>query len=68
MTKELSANDKHLLRLIRKDKGYGGWTKVSGAVWPLVQSLPSELVELKTTDFGHLIRLTEKGDTVLDWC
>ncbi len=64
---KLAHGDIHLLKLIRKDKGTDGWTKVSKAVWPLVESLPTELCELKKEADGGFIKLTPEGDTVLNW-
>lgn len=67
MSNKLSPASCHLLRLIRKDADSDGWAKVSSVVWPLVQKLPEELVELRPSgDAGH-VKLTEAGNTVLDW-
>ena len=64
---KIDPKDIHLLRLIRKDKGADGWTKVSDVVWPLVEKLPSKLCELKKGSECGYIRLTPEGDIVLNW-
>lgn len=63
----LNHSDKHLLRLVRQGKDAEGWAKVSEMVWPLVQSLPTELVTIEATDTGGRAKLTDAGETVLDW-
>lgn len=65
----LSVSELHLLRLIRKDKGNDGWTNVSDVVYPIVKNLPSELViiEQKTENGWWQAKLTDVGETVLNW-
>ena len=69
MTKELSAGARHLMRLCRKDRDAEGWARVSGVVMPLAsRELPSELVEIEHNNDGSgRMRLTDKGETILDW-
>ena len=64
---KLNHGDKHLLRLVRQGKDNEGWAKVSGVVWPLVQKLPSELVTIEAIGEGGRAKLTDAGETVLDW-
>lgn len=64
---KLDPKDRHLLSLIRKDKKPNGWTSVSKMVWPLMLKLPRELVELEEVGEGGIAKLTETGETVLDW-
>ena len=63
----LDAGTKHFLSLIRKDKKSDGWTTVSSILCGLVEKMPSELVVFEKTDAGGRAKLTEKGETVLDW-
>lgn len=62
MPKILNAREKHLLKLLLRDANKDGWTPVSFAVWPLIKSLPNELVE---THPGFA-RLTEKGNSIVE--
>jgi hypothetical protein len=64
---ELNQGDRHLLRLVRQGRGADGWSKVSAVVLPLVQKLPQELVVVEMTESGGRAKLTDSGDTVLDW-
>ena len=64
---KLDAGDRHLLRLIRKDRDSHGWAKVSEAVFPFALKLPTELVETRVNENGRWIRLTNEGEIVLDW-
>lgn len=65
---QLTNGEKHLLRLIQKDRDADGWAKVSELVWPFVEKLPSQLCELRATEDGRFIKLTHDGEVVLDWC
>lgn len=60
-------DQKHLMRLILRDRGEDGWAKVSQLVWPLVSSIPDALVEKKPTEDGGFVKLTHDGETVLAW-
>lgn len=66
--KKLDAGQQHLLRLISRDqKSPTGWAKVSKQVMPLIQALPSELVEIRLEPSGAgLAMLTEKGQSIID--
>lgn len=63
MATKLDARQKHLLRLVVEGADVEGWAPVSKPVFPLVEKLPSELVELKSVgDEGRgRARLTEEG-------
>ena len=58
---------RHLMTLIRKDANDDGWACVSDQLWPFLEALPVELVDRKETEMGGMVRLTDKGNTVLDW-
>lgn len=64
---ELNLGQKHILRLTKRDAGLDGWAKVSKQLFPHIQDLPKDLVELKETDDGGFIRLTERGHAVVDY-
>lgn len=71
MTK-LSDDDKALLRLIQRSTDRGeGWRHVSKALWGFVSERAAnlgELVEFEALEDGiGRIRLTEKGQTVLQY-
>lgn len=61
---KLDAGQKHLLRLLDKDAGAGGWAPVSSLVWPFVASLPDDLVEKRPSDGGGHARLTPSGNAI----
>lgn len=64
---KLTLSERHLMRLIRKDRNAAGWAKVSAQVWPLVEKLPKELVKAVASGDGGSVSLTEAGEVVLDW-
>ena len=65
----LTSGERHLLRLIdQAPKQPDGWATVSGAVKPLVEKLPADLIEMKDgEDGGGFVRLTENGRVVLPY-
>ncbi len=64
----IDQNSAHLLRLIRKDQDSEGWTKVSKVVMPFIKECPEELREIiDQSDGGGKARLTDKGNTILDY-
>lgn len=65
MSKKLSAEHRHLMRLILKDQRPDGWTPVSSTVWPFAKMIPKELVWCHDTE--KLIRLSDAGKVVLEW-
>ena len=64
---KLSDGQKHLLKLAHRDAGPEGWAAVSKAVFPLLEKMPTELVELEIVgDEGRgRVRLTEEGESVI---
>jgi hypothetical protein len=72
---KLTAGEKHILQLIRRDTGADGWTPVSKAVAPLFVdkkipcgTMPEALCEFERigADGAGRARLTQKGIDVLD--
>jgi hypothetical protein len=64
--KKLNDGEKHFLRLIRKDRDPEGWAVVSKMLYPLMDKMPRELVELRPTENGGRVRLTDDGEALLD--
>lgn len=62
---KLDHKQKHLLKLIDKDKQEDGWTKVSNLLWPLIEKLPSEFVELHPKLL--CAKLTISGKDLVYW-
>lgn len=64
---KLNAGQKHMLKLIDRDKDVEGWAKVSGMMMPLLETtMPKELIELTKNDDGTgRVRLTEQGCSVV---
>lgn len=67
MTHKLDAGEKRFLILInRGQEQYEGWAKVSPALFPHVDKMPKELVELERVDDGWgRARLTPDGESIL---
>ena len=57
----------HLMRLIRKGQKVDGWCEVSEMIFPFIKDLPTQLVVSKKASTGGIARLTEKGNTIVDW-
>lgn len=69
MATKLNAGQKHMLKLIAKEQECpDGWAPVSNQVYPLLQAMPSELVELHAVgDEGRgRARLTPAGQSLID--
>ncbi len=66
---ELTSGHKSILRLIARSEpaAADGWCKVARHIWPLIASIPSELVETRPTEAGGFVRLSEKGRVVLEY-
>lgn len=64
---KLDSGQKHFLTLIAKDAGMNGWCKVSHVMMPLVQKMPTELVESEAIndDGSGSARLTPQGRSVV---
>jgi len=65
---KLNAGQKHMLNLIAKGQNKEGWTPVSAPVYPLLKSMPTELIELQSIgDEGRgQARLTQEGQSLLN--
>lgn len=65
---KLDAGQKHVLKLIDRDRKLDGWTAVSAQLYPhLSKSLPSVLAVFEPVgnDGRGRARLTEQGESVL---
>ena len=67
MATKLDAVQKHLLRLVVEEADSEGWAQVSKPVFPLVEKIPSELVEIEAVgDEGRgRARLTTEGESLM---
>lgn len=65
---KLSSGQKNLIRLVVKGSGPDGWAPVSAALYPLVESIPGNFVELeKVGDLGKgRARLTQEGHSLVE--
>lgn len=68
MARKLDSGEKHFLRLIAQGQNCpDGWAPVSKALYPLVCSMPSELVEHHRNDNGTgRARLTAHGEAIVE--
>lgn len=65
--KKLEPQQKHILRLVARDRDSDGWAKVCEALYPhLSQAMPVELVEFEKLETGGRARLTDEGQNVVD--
>ena len=64
---KLAMGELSILRLAAKDAGADGWAHVSKIVWPLIASVPDELLEKRETETGGDVRITEQGKIVLKY-
>ena len=66
---KLSEQQTTLLRLILRSKIQDdGWYRVSEILWPHIEGkLPDDLAEIKPSEEGGFIRLTERGKAVTDY-
>ena len=57
---------KSTLALVMRSPDRGdGWRTVSGACWPLVETMPPELIDLEPGDEGGRVRMTDEGRAVI---
>lgn len=64
----LDAGQKHMLKLIDRDKNSAGWTLVSDVLYPhLVKNMPSELVEFCGISLvgSYNVKLTTDGQNII---
>lgn len=64
---KLKDHEKHILRLVQKGADAEGWSPVSAMLMPLVSAMPADLVTTEALEVGGRIKLTEAGQTVLNW-
>jgi len=70
---KLSDSQKHFIRLVAKDSGEDGWTRVSDVVMRGMKASkdfvpPKDLAEIEPLESGRgRARLTERGKTILDY-
>lgn len=67
----LDSGQKHILKLIARDRDGEGWAKVSPQIFPFLEKefVPRELVELQRTSEsggGGRVRLTPTGENVVE--
>lgn len=68
MSTKINSGQRRVLYLTDKDKKADGWTPVSSVVWPLLDDVPTELLEREQfPDGSGRARLTTAGETVLQW-
>lgn len=64
---KLDSGTLRILRLTERGAAADGWAKVSQQVWPLVATLPDDLVEKRPSEDGGHIRLTEGGKLIVHY-
>ena len=66
MKQELNAGQKHIIKLINRDKNGDGWSKVSNQLFPfLSKDLPKELIQFRGEIDSYEAKLTKDGESVL---
>ena len=60
---KLDLGQRHFLRLLKRDGDVNGWCKISDNIFPYIEQLPSELVEVN----DNVARLTEIGNKIVEW-
>jgi hypothetical protein len=65
---KLDAGQKHMLKLVDREKDGDGWAKVSSLVMPLLETkMPPELIEIAKDNSGAgRARLTQQGRGIVD--
>jgi hypothetical protein len=64
---KLKPEQKHVLRLIARDKKENGWTVVSSKLYKVLSSnIPVELATFEHVEEGGRAKLTEAGQNVVD--
>jgi len=67
MTTTLDHGQKHVLKLIARDRKEDGWTKVSEILYKhLVASMPPELATFEKLEDGGRAKLTTEGQGVIN--
>jgi hypothetical protein len=63
----LDAGQRHLLSLIAKDAKTDGWAITSEVVYRYIATnMPKDLVECREEEDRTLVRLTDKGRSIVD--
>ena len=66
MEKILDFGQKHILRLIARDKTSDGWATVSAQLYNVIRNnIPSELATFETVGDGGRVKLTDMGNSVV---
>ncbi len=61
---QLTSGDRHILKLIDRDKKPDGWTTCSEVVWNgIVTKMPPQLVELDADNMR--VRLSNEGENII---
>lgn len=64
--RKLDAGQRHVLKIIERDKNAEGWTSVSKVLYPsLVASIPKQLAIFEQKDSGFRAKLTDEGRSLL---
>lgn len=64
---KLDAGQRHVLKLIARDKKPDGWTTVSAVLYPtLSKDTPTELAEFEPIGDAGRARLTPSGQGIVD--
>lgn len=66
-TKPLTLGQKHVLKLIARDRAQDGWTSVSVTLYKLLsETIPPELATFEPTGDSGRAKLTVAGQGVVD--
>jgi len=60
---KLDMGQRHMLRLLKRDANIVGWVKISDVIFPYIEKLPPELVEVN----DNVARLTPLGLIIIEW-
>ena len=67
MDKKLDYGQKHIMRLISRDKGADGWATVSEQLYPVLsRKMPEKLMVFEKLGNGGRVKLTIEGEAVLN--
>lgn len=63
----LRFTDKQILKVINRSPKWNGYAQVNNLLFPLVFSLPPNLVNIKLELEEKLVKLTEEGKEAVNW-
>ena len=64
---KLDAGQKHILKLIARDKKEDGWTPVSSFLYKTLSTdIPNELATFEQLEVGGRAKLTDRGIALLE--